>query len=194
MNMLCKTKRYSSTLARMSSRMGSLIVWQHSPSVTGLWNWATYAWARASFACMRLLEFNWRHICTKSIALTLAPGILSVRARLRLIVIKHLCIESIALTVVPGIIRIGDRFRFLGSDSSMATVEGELISLISAGEGYPVTSRIRFNWSKVELPANSGFVESISARTVPTLHKSTPFPYDVDPKRISGARYHRLVT
>mmetsp|Transcript_28588 Transcript_28588/g.62365 ORF Transcript_28588/g.62365 Transcript_28588/m.62365 type:complete len:223 (+) Transcript_28588:412-1080(+) len=45
-----------------------------------------------------------------------------------------------------------------------------------------------------ESPANSGAPVAISPKTQPTLQRSTGMLYKVEPRRISGARYHTVTT
>jgi hypothetical protein len=60
--------------------------------------------------------------------------------------------------------------------------------------GLPVKEIILSIWFKVELPGKIGFPISISAKIQPMLQTSADLPYELDPRRTSGALYHLVAT
>jgi hypothetical protein len=84
--------------------------------------------------------------------------------------------------------------RSKGTESIIVDAKGERAADMSSGDGFPVHSRTLSSWFIVELPGKHGLPRHISPRMQPTAHISTPFVYRVEPKRISGARYHLVAT
>ena len=83
--------------------------------------------------------------------------------------------------------------RLTGSLSIVAAYLERSASIVGAS-GTPVTSTMRSIWLIVEEPASSGLPMNLSAMMHPSAHTSTARVYDVEPSRISGARYHRVAT
>ena len=71
---------------------------------------------------------------------------------------------------------------------------GDSIASISFWDGLPTSSKIFSIWFRVEFPGKIDFPLINYPKIQPTDHMSTAFEYLVDPKRISGALYHRVAT
>ena len=50
------------------------------------------------------------------------------------------------------------------------------------------------SWSRSDSPGKSGWPSMSSPMMHPSAHWSTSWPYDVEPRRSSGARYDRVAT
>ena len=61
-------------------------------------------------------------------------------------------------------------------------------------DGLPVSYKIRSIWFNVDVPGNNDLPVISSPRMQPTDHISTAFEYLVEPRSISGARYHLVAT
>lgn len=148
------------------SSIGIRMARPQSSSSSGLWNCTTYKCRNASLAEVRLFGLNCRQELMRSRTSTLPLG-------------KILLIR---------------RFWPTDKDSSMVAAKGDLMASMSSTSGWPVISTTHSNWFIVEVPGKIGFPDTSSPNMQPTLHKSTPFVYDVEPSRISGARYQRVAT
>ena len=65
---------------------------------------------------------------------------------------------------------------------------------VSSGVGVPSKSNIFCNTPNSVSAEKRGFPKSSSAKIHPQDHISTAHPYRVAPNRISGGRYHRVMT
>lgn len=85
-------------------------------------------------------------------------------------------------------------FSTAGRLLSIVAAKEELMAVTSSSLGLPQISMIFSSWFIVLEPGTSGLPTNISAMMQPSAHMSTALVYEVDPSRISGARYQRVAT
>lgn len=73
-------------------------------------------------------------------------------------------------------------------------LEGSLYMMTTPNMVRGTYLKILKSWSISESPWNSGFLVASSAKMVPVLQTSTGVEYRAEPRRTSGARYHRVTT